>query len=101
MAQPLAQLKRQKILIMVLVVVLVITAFVWYTNFQKKPSDDEEYIPSERAGTAVPLPIEERLKGIKLDVSILDDSLFKSLRSHGLLPVTVGEAGRENPLLPY
>lgn len=100
MAQPLAQLKRQKILIMVLVAVLVITAFVWYTNFQKKPSDDE-YIPPERAGAAVPLPIEERLKEIRLDISILDDSLFKSLRSHGLLPVTVGEAGRENPLLPY
>lgn len=98
MAQPLVQLKRQKVLIIVLAVVLVITAFVWYLNFQREPAV-EEYIPLE--GGIAPLPIEERLKEIRLDLSALDDALFKSLRSHGLLPVTVGESGRENPLEPY
>lgn len=98
MAQPLAQLKRQKVLIIVLAVVLVITAFVWYTNFRREPTD-EKYIPPE--GGIAPLPIEERLKEIRLDLSALDDALFKSLRSHGLLPVTVGESGRENPLEAY
>lgn len=100
MAQPLAQAKRQKVLIAILAAVLVITAFVWYINFQKKPLE-EEYVSPEQAGTAISLPLEERLKEIRLDVSALDNSLFKSLRSHGLLPVTIGEAGRENPLLPY
>ena len=98
MAQPLAQLKRQKVLIIILAVVLVITAFVWYLNFQREP-DVEEYIPPE--GGIAPLPIEERLKEIRLDLSALDDTLFKSLRSHGLLPVIVGESGRENPLESY
>lgn len=97
MAQPLAQLKRQKVLIIVLAVVLVITAFVWYSNFQQPAA--EEYIPSEEGIS--PLPIEERLKEIRLDLSALDDTLFKSLRSHGLLPVTIGESGRENPLESY
>jgi len=97
MAQPLAQLKRQKVLIIVLAVVLVVTAFVWYSNFQQPT--DEEYIPPK--GGIAPLPIEERLKEIRLDLSALDDALFKSLRSHGLLPVTIGESGRENPLESY
>ena len=98
MAQPLAQLKRQKVLIIVLAVVLVVTAFVWYSNFRREPTS-EEYIPPE--GGTYPLPVEERLKEIRLDLNALDDVLFKSLRSHGLLPVTVGESGRENPLEPY
>lgn len=98
MAQPLAQLKRQKVLIIVLAVVLVITAFVWYSNFQREPTV-EKYIPPE--GGTYSLPVEERLREIRLDLSALDDALFKSLRSHGLLPVTIGESGRENPLLPY
>lgn len=95
MAQPLKQKKRQKILIYVLIVVVIITAFVWYTNYQKKPSL-EEGVPA--TGLSVS---EERLKEIELDFSILDSPLFKSLKSHGALPVTVGETGRENPFEPY
>lgn len=102
MVQPLEQKKRQGILIWILVIVAIITAIVWYTNYQKKPSIEEGLItPEEGEPVAGPSISEERLKEIELDFSVLDNSLFKSLKSHGALPVTAGETGRENPFEPY
>lgn len=100
MVQPLEQKKRQRILIYILVVVAIITAFIWYSNYQKRPVV-EEFIPTEEGSAIGPSFAEETIKEIRLDFSILDDSLFKSLKSHGLLPVTAGETGRENPFSPY
>lgn len=93
MIQPLEQKKRQKIFLGVLVVVLIITGFVWYLNYSKGPSG--EGVPvGQIAGTSA---LDEKLKTIKLDLGILDTNLFKSLKSHGALPVTAGETGRTNP----
>ncbi len=91
MAKPLQQKKRQKILLMVLVVVAAITVFYLYSASQKGPVVEESDF----------LITGEGLEDVKLDLSVLDDSLFKSLKSHGVLPVTVGETGLENPFLPY
>jgi len=95
MVQPLEQKKRQKILIGILIVVIIITIFVWYSNFQKGPS-----VVKEQAAIS-PLVSEKRLKDIELELNVLDSSLFKSLKSHGVLPITVGETGRQNPFEPY
>jgi hypothetical protein len=100
MVQPLEQKKRQKILTGVLIIALIVTAFVWYSSYRKKPSV-EEFAPTGEQLITTPLVIEEKIKEIKLDISVLDDALFKSLKSHGALPVTVGETGRENPFEPY
>lgn len=91
MAQPLEQKKHQKILLMVLVVVIAITVFYLYLNYQKGPVVEEPVLPITGEG----------LKDIKLDLSVLDDPLFKSLKSHGVLPVTAEETGLENPFQPY
>ena len=82
---------------MILGAVVVITAVVWYLNYQKPAR--EELVPLTRlAGSSA---TEQKLRVIKLDFSILDSSLFKSLKSHGALPVTSDETGRENPFEPY
>lgn len=98
MAQTIEQRKRQKILIGVLVIVIIIAFFFWYSNYQKGPSYEVEFTQKEITMTST---FEQRFKEIKLDFSILDDSLFKSLKSHGVLPITVEEAGRENPFVSY
>lgn len=93
MAKPLEHKKQQKILLAALAVVIVITAFVWYSNSQKK-------VVIEPGPATQPL-MEVGVKNIKLDLDVLDDPVFKSLKSHGALPVTVEEAGRDNPFSPY
>lgn len=98
MAQTIEQRKRQKILIGILVIVIIITFFFWYSSFQKGPSYEAGPAQEEITMTST---FEQRFKEIKLDFSILDDSLFKSLKSHGALPITVGETGRDNPFVSY
>lgn len=100
MVQSLEQKKRQKVLLGVLIAVAIITAFIWYINFQKGFSVEEFISSGERVSPDYSFT-EQRLKEVKLDFSILDDALFKSLKSHGLLPVTAGETGRTNPFQSY
>lgn len=88
------QKKRQKALITVLIVVVIIAIIVWYLGLQGEA-------PAEREAPVGVSPAEEMLKEIRLDFSIFDSPLFKSLKSHGILPVTAGETGRENPFSPY
>lgn len=90
MVKPVEQKKRQKTLVIILIAVVIIAIIVWYLGLQGGSSIEGE----------APLgvsPAEEMLKEIKLDFSVFDDPLFKSLKSHGILPVTAGETGRENP----
>ncbi len=94
MVKPAEQKKRQKTLIIILIVVVIIAIIVWYLGLQEGPSIK---VPAE-SGVS---PAEEILKEIKLDFSVFDDPLFKSLKSHGALPITVGETGRENPFSSY
>lgn len=97
MAQLLEQKKRQKILLGILVAAVVITAFVWYLNFQKSSSINGA---AQSGSVSVSTITEQKLKEIKLDFSVLDDVLFKSLKSHGILPISPGETGRDNPFQP-
>ncbi len=94
MVKAIEQKKRQKALITVLIVVVVIAIVVWYLGLQGE-------VPTEGEMPVGVSPAEEMLKEIRLDFSIFDDPLFKSLKSHGILPVTAGETGRENPFKPY
>lgn len=90
MVKPLEHKERQRTLIGILVIVIIVLALLWYFGFRKPSGKEEQPVIGL-------MPTEE----VKLDLSILDDSLFKSLKSHGLLPVTVEETGRENPFEPY
>lgn len=97
MVKPLEQKKRQKILIGALVIVVVIIVFLWYSSSQKK-SPGEEFISEGQTGPSI---TREKFKGIRLDFSILDNPLFKLLKTYGVLPVTPGETGRSNPFEPH
>jgi len=46
-------------------------------------------------GTAREIPAD--LRSIKLDFSIFDSILFKQLKVFGIIPVTPGQTGREDP----
>jgi len=95
MAQPLEQKKRQKILVGILVAVIIITVVMLYSSYYKGPSVEKVAVPGQL--TTGSSAMDEELKTIKLDFSIFDDDLFKSLKPHGVLPVTAGETGRINP----
>jgi len=95
----LKQKKRQQILIIVLVATIIITGVSWYLSNQEKLTGTK--VVSDQEGLTGFSITEERLAEIKLDFSIFNDPLFKSLKSHGLLPVTVDEVGRENPFEAY
>jgi len=91
------QKKRQNLLIGILIIVAIIAIIYWYPNY-KKTSLIEKSEQQTMTGLS---PSEEIIEEIKLDFSILDNLLFKSLESHGILPVTAGETGNPNPFLSY
>lgn len=91
MASQNKQKKRQKILLVALAIVIVIVV-IWYLVLQKEPSDDTDTLHTDK---------EEVIKKVELDFSVLDDALFKSLKSHGILPVTSGDTGKVNPFETY
>jgi len=91
------QKKRQNLLIGILIIVAIIAIIYWYPNYKKTPLIEE----SKQQTTTGLLSAEEIIKEIKLDFSILDNALFESLESHGILPVTAGETGNPNPFLSY
>lgn len=98
MIQLIEQKKRQKTLLVILAIVLVITGVIWYIGLN--PSPVEKLVSSGQlpGGFSV---TDEKIKEAKLELNILDSDLFKSLKSHGALPVTAGETGRTNPFEPY
>ena len=98
MVQLLEQKKRRSILIIILVIVVIITGIVWYSSVQKEKSVGIVTIPGGTTREA--LILNEAIKNIKLDFTVFDDSLFKSLKSHGALPVVAGETGKDNPFAP-
>jgi len=91
------QKKRQTILISILIVVAFIAGFVLYSSYKDKPKIEE----SQEMTTKIISEFERKLGQVKLELDILDNELFKSLKSYGILPVTPGETGRENPFQPY
>lgn len=92
MVKPIEQKKRQTVLAGLLVIVVIITAIIWYSSFSKR-SSSEQLI----GGLSVS---DQKLKDAKLDLGVLDNPVFKALKSHGVLPVTVQQAGRDNPFGP-
>lgn len=45
--------------------------------------------------------ISPELRNVNLDLTLLDNILFKQLRVFGIIPVSPGQTGRENPFLPF
>ncbi len=99
-------LSRNNILTIVLVLVLLATAYIWYA-----------YLSGNSSGSAVGtagganvigtqsnefLGLLNVLKGIKMDTAFFDDTLFKNLKDATTLEDlgAPGQAGRPNPFQP-
>ncbi|PJE57492.1 MAG: hypothetical protein COU82_01685 [Candidatus Portnoybacteria bacterium CG10_big_fil_rev_8_21_14_0_10_38_18] len=101
------QRKRQQILLIVALAVILIALGVLYFGFLKKPNPvsqealPAEITPSPAISQATSL-LDEKLKRInKLDFEFLNEEILSFLKIHGNLPVQKGATGRENPFIPY
>ena len=82
------QKKRQLYLILVLGVFILITLIViWYGFFLKRPN--------------ILLPETLRPQTIDINFKALDDPRLEELQSFKQISSFEGEAGRENPFIPY
>lgn len=88
---------KQKILLIILVIVLAIGALIYF-GFLKKDFISSLKIPIALEDVSL---FDKQIKSIKLDTKILDSYLFKSLKVYGSFPIEVKSAGRNNPFIPF
>lgn len=101
-------IKKENILIIVLVGAILITALIWFRYFRSQgvPSvisvtqDSEEDRAILTAGKEF-IAILKTLEKIKLDTGFLDDPIYKKLRDLAPEIVLPEEKGRDNPFTPY
>lgn len=84
--------KRQKKLIWILTVVVLITIIVLWQGFFKKPKEIEVVSPKR----VIP-----EFREVKINFQILETPLLKELQPFEKIKPFEGEIGRENPFLPY
>lgn len=84
--------EKQKKLIYIFIIIVLITGFVLWQGFLKKPSSEIKKI-------ATPAAIE--FKKIKIDFNVLENPLLKKLQLFERIKPLEETAGRENPFLPY
>jgi len=104
---------RQKILIVVFAITLLVTGLVLYFGFFStspvtQPESMQSLNPGGVAiseGTGVVAATSEsqafNLEGISLDFSVFNNEVFKGLEEFGSPLDLSGEKGRDNPFLPY
>jgi len=104
---------RQKILIVVFAIALLVTGLVLYFGFFStspvtQPESMQSLNPGGVAiseGTGVVAATSEsqafNLEGISLDFSVFNNEVFKGLEEFGSPLDLSGEKGRDNPFLPY
>jgi len=104
---------RQKILIVVFAITLLVTGFVLYFGFfSTSPGTQPESMQSLNPGgvaisegTGVVAATSEsqafNLEGVNLDFSVFNNEVFKGLEEFGSPLDLSGEKGRDNPFLPY
>jgi len=99
----LEQRKRQKILLIVTLGILIIAGLILYfflwqeggITLLKDRSAESERV--QRTG----LILEERLKKTELDFTFLTQTILSFLKIHGQIPIEKGATGRINPFVPY
>lgn len=103
--RPLEQRKRQQILLIVAIAILIITGMVLYFGFWRGGAPKEaiieqglERIEQEKITTLV---LEKRIKKTELDFTFLTQTILPILKIYGDLPVQKGITGRPNPFISY
>jgi hypothetical protein len=102
----LEQKKRQQILLIVALGVLIIAALILYFGFWKSggglPEEGLEITAGagdEQIGSR--LGSEARIMAIDLDFDFLNETVLSFLKIHGAIPVEKGQTGRTNPFIHY
>lgn len=85
------QKKKQKYLIFIFLGVIAVTLIVIWLGFFKEKTFD--FFSSSTA--VVPL------REVKIDFEVLESPTLKDLKPFSKIPAFEGEAGRDNPFLPY
>lgn len=89
---------KKNILIIVIVLILLGTAFIWLSyGKNRSASHDPETIES----TKIRLSQLRRLKNLKLDTTIFEDPLFRALKESKASPLPDVQIGRTNPFVPF
>lgn len=103
----LKQRKRQQVLLIFGLAVLIIAVVILYFTFWQGGITVSEQLPLE-TDLAIPvykqranLILEEKLKKIELDFTFLTEQMLPFLKIHGDLPVKKGTTGRPNPFISY
>jgi len=106
---PSPQLKKQKIMIFVLIGILVATGsiLVWGLGGGGFPvpfgvsEKIEEFVPSKVVLRGPEEISREVLEKFENGLEVLDSPKFKVLKKYGDIPVKEGLRGRPNPFVPY
>ena len=90
----------------ILILVLAVTGFVWFSYFRSKPSLENSIISlGDKTDFRSDLVQLRRIRNLKLDTTIFEDKFFQILQSSVQPPVSpagVGEVvGRTNPFTPF
>lgn len=103
----LEQRKRQKILLIIVLGILIIAGLILYfTLWQENGIISKELFSEDKAADLnqnqrTELILEERLKKTELDFSFLTQTILSFLKIHGQIPIEKGATGRVNPFVPY
>lgn len=103
----LEQRKRQQILLIVGLAILLVAGIILYFGFWKGGGIvTEEILLESEPGAPVYeeraiLVSEGKLEKIDLDLDFLNQTILPFLKIHGDLPVKKGETGRDNPFIRY
>lgn len=103
----LEQRKRQKILLIVTLGILIIAGLILYFGFWQEGGVIPKGLFSEDGAADLDrtqrtgLILEERLKKTELDFTFLTQTILSFLKIHGQIPIEKGATGRINPFVPY
>lgn len=92
---------RQNILFVVLVVAILGTLYIWYSQSRSTGSEGISRVegPSNQARIQF-LALLRTLKGLKFDTSFFQDPIYQSLIDSGVKVLLPAEKGAINPFLP-
>ena len=89
-------MSKQSIFSIVLILVLILTGYVWY-GYVQAPGGDTASSQNQNSQT---LQV-SRLQNIQLDASLLSDPLFTVLSPPQIIPQPDVAPGRINPFAPF
>ena len=94
---------RSTISILLIVAALAGSAFIWYKFFTSKPVSPVTKVGAGaiEVGPKALLTLLESLEGLKLDLGILEDPVYKSLQDYTPEISAPETKGRQNSLAPF